>query len=246
MRTSRCSSSRARGPAIEKPASVEAAERTCTSAAAAAACQNQRRWNSSAKPEPTMRKRSSARQAIERSPTIRPAAFSIGASPSRPGFGNAAGEHAIKPGAGAAAGHLVLAVVGRLVNARRTTHRLAFRAHYREGLRAAVGRASPCAATPGGANHSACSRPKLAPITRPGLEQAGIDRRAAHGARRWQLLVRVGEAEAPRVVLRDLDRGVLGRRKGAEARDVHREDVLAGIAARPSSATAPGRCRRPG
>ena len=53
-RTSRCRISREFGPASEKPHSVDAAERTNTSAGGSCD-QNQRRWNSSAKPEPTMK-----------------------------------------------------------------------------------------------------------------------------------------------------------------------------------------------
>src|SRR5213078_2882330 len=79
-------SSRDLGPAIDTPLSVEAAERTDTSAGGSEA-QNQRRWNSSAKPDPTMRKRSCARHAIDRSPMIRPAGLSMGASAKRPGLG---------------------------------------------------------------------------------------------------------------------------------------------------------------
>src|ERR1700722_19415645 len=79
-------SSRDFGPAIDMPQSVEVGDLTKTPAGGFAR-QNQRMWNSSAKPEPTIMKRSSARQAIERSPTTGPAGVSIGASASRPGFG---------------------------------------------------------------------------------------------------------------------------------------------------------------
>src|SRR5258706_16084271 len=81
--TSRVKSSRDFGPAIEKPVRVEATERTKTSAGGAH-CQNQRRGNFSAKPEPTIRKRSSARQAIDRAPTRRPAGLRSGASAGGP------------------------------------------------------------------------------------------------------------------------------------------------------------------
>src|SRR5256885_7510528 len=48
----------------------------------------------------------------------------------------------------------------------------------------------------------------------------------------FRSLVRVGEPEATRVVLRDLEGGVFRRRERAEARDVHGDDVLARIALR--------------
>ena len=48
---------------------------------------NQRMWKASAKPDPTIRKRCSSRQAIDRSPMIVPRGFSIGAIAMRPGRG---------------------------------------------------------------------------------------------------------------------------------------------------------------
>ena len=116
MRTSRCSSSRARGPAIEKPASVEAAERTCTSAAGR-------------RPEPAHVKFLGEAGADDEEAVIGEAGDrevpddAAGGiehrvpAPRRPGLRDAAGEHAVEPRARAAAGDLVLAVVGGLVEA---------------------------------------------------------------------------------------------------------------------------------
>ena len=138
-RVSRWTNSRDFGPAIETPQSVEACDRTKTSAGGFD-CQNQRMWNSSAKPEPTIMKRSSVRQAIERSPTMRPAGLSIGASASRPGFGILQAKTRSSQALCAASGHLVFAIVGGLVDPDALANRAAFGRDDREGLGTAIGR----------------------------------------------------------------------------------------------------------
>ena len=129
MRTSRCSKlararsgDRERRPAWRRPsapAHPPVARRPRTSAGGIPRRTLSRR----------SRKRSSLRQAMERSPTMRPAGLSIGASAEPPGPGYAAGKDPVEPGARAAPGDFVLAVVGGLVEPDAGTHRLALGAH---------------------------------------------------------------------------------------------------------------------
>ncbi len=138
-------------------------------------------------------------------------------------------KHAVEPPARALAGDLVLAVVGGLVKPHRAAHGAAFGAHHGEGFRPAVGRGllgrHPARREPQGILET-----EVRPHDGTGRLELRVDRGATHRAGGGQLLVRVGEPEAPRVVLGNLDRGVFRRRERPEARDVHREDVLARIA----------------
>ncbi len=159
---------------------------------------------------------------------------------------DSAGKYPIEPGARAAPGDLVLAVVGGLVDADGCAHRLTFGADDAQRPPSGDRSASPSARTPGGANHSACSRPKFAPITAPAAINSIVDRRAAHRPRRRQLLVGIGQAEAARSNSRAPSaRCTSAWRKRRSARRPSR-----GCPGRdrpaPSSATARGRCRRPG
>ncbi len=142
-----------------------------------------------------------------------------------PGARNAAGKHAVEPAARPAPADLVLAVVGRFVESHGGAHRLALRAHDREGLRAAVGRGLARGDTRRG-EPQRVFQAEVGAHDRSGGEQLVVDRRAAHRPRRRQLLVRIGQPEAPRIVLGHLDRGVLRGGEGAEPCHVHRQDVL--------------------
>ena len=158
--------------------------------------------------------------------------MSIGARPSRPGRGmrhaKTRSSHARAP----LPGDLVFAVVGRLVDSDRASALPGIRRARREMPRSGDRSASRAARHPCGANHSACSSPKFAPITAPAATQSVVDRRAAHRARGRQFFVGIAESKAARVILGHLDGGVLRRRERSEARDVHREDVLPRIVVR--------------
>ena len=67
---------------------------------------------------------------------------------------------------------------------------------------------------------------------RAGRLQPIVDGRTAQRPGGGQLFVGIGEPEAARVVFRHLDRCISWRGKGAEARHVHRQDVLARVVVR--------------
>ena len=114
----RATSSRDLGPAIANPSRSVVIGRTATPRFGRCAS-NQRRWNRSAAPEPTIMNRSGPSLATVRSPISRPLGLSMGASAILPSIGQAAGEQPVEPGLGARARDLVLAVVGDLEDARR-------------------------------------------------------------------------------------------------------------------------------
>ena len=146
--------------------------------------------------------------------------------PSR--FRDLAGKDAVEPASRAAPGHLVFAIVGRLVESDGRANRPAFSLDDREGFGAAVGRRFPSLDAVGGEPQGMLEA-EIRAHHRARCDQLVIDRRAADGPGRGELLVGIGEAEAARIVFGNLERSIFRRRESAETRDVHREDVLAGI-----------------
>ena len=138
-------------------------------------------------------------------------------------------EHALEPRAGAGPRDLVLGEARRLEQSDAVADRAALLADGAVRIRAAVGdvlarlgagRREPqrMLEAEGRAEHRAL---RLQPV---------VDGRHPQRPRRGQLLVREADAEAPRIVLAHLRVRVRHRRPVAEARDVHRPDVEAGIA----------------
>ena len=102
-----------------------------------------------------------------------------------------------------------------------------------------------CGSLPSGANHSACSRPKLAPNTAFLRLQPIVDRRGAQRPGGRQLLVRKDDREAAPVVLLHLGVGV--GRASRSRRSVRRPSRRRPCPDRPRRSTgrASGRRRRP-